>query len=206
MERIGGDLGGPHQAGLQILQHEELHDAEGDAGQADHQPQLADMGDQLEGVGVRREDAEQGRIDDQQQRRGRPDGQQHQLALDVVADLDLFLVGVGRLVDLVVAARLEEQVADLAAGHGDQPADQRRHGGIGERDHIGEQEARRADEVERLVDLAVVIVAMVVPTLHFQFVPEAGHERFPWVTRGRPRQVAIAGRNEERPGFARQDA
>ncbi len=184
VERIGGDLGGPHQAGLEILQDEQLDRAEGDAAQAHHQPDLADMADEFGGADMGHEDPEQGRIEHQQERRGGPHRQQHELALDVVADLDLLLVVVGRLVDLVVAARLEEQVADLAGRHGGQPADQRGHRRIGERHDVGAQEARRAHEVERLVDLAVMVVAMVVPALHFQFVQETAHGCFPCSWRG----------------------
>ena len=108
----------------------------------------------------------------QHRRRQRPDRHQHDLALQIVAELDLFLVLVGRVVDVVVALRLEEEVTGLARGHRDQPADQRRHRRIDEQHHIGEQEARRADEVQRLVDPAVVIITMVIPTLGTQFLQE----------------------------------
>ena len=90
---------------------------------------------------VRLEDAEQRRIEVERQRRQRPDRHQHDLALEIVADLDLFLVLVGRLVDVVVALRLEEEVAGLPGGHRHQPADQRRQRGIREHQRIGAQEA-----------------------------------------------------------------
>jgi hypothetical protein len=60
----------------------------------------------------------------------------------------------------------------LAARHRDQPAYQRRNHGIDEQHHIGEHEADRADEVQALVDPAVVIVAMVIPALGSQFLQE----------------------------------
>jgi hypothetical protein len=41
--------------------------------------------------------------------------------LQIVADLDLFLVLMGGLVDHVVVAGLEEKMADLAAGHANKP-------------------------------------------------------------------------------------
>jgi len=49
------------------------------------------MADELGCVGMGDEDPEQRRIEDQQERRSGPDAQ-HELALDVVSDLDLFLV------------------------------------------------------------------------------------------------------------------
>ena len=62
------------------------------AADADDQPDLRDVAHELAGVGVRLEDAEQRRIEIERKRRQRPDRQQHDLALQVVADLDLFLV------------------------------------------------------------------------------------------------------------------
>jgi hypothetical protein len=50
------------------------------------------------------------------------------LRLQVVADLDVFLVLVGRLVDVVIALGLEEEVTGLAAHHGHQPAEHRGDG------------------------------------------------------------------------------
>ncbi|MGY3469508.1 hypothetical protein ACVW0I_006379 [Bradyrhizobium sp. LM6.11] len=61
--------------------------------------------------------------------------------------------------------RLEEEVTSLARGHRHQPADQRGDHGVDEQPDIGEQKAQRADEVQALIDAAVVIVAMVVPAL-----------------------------------------
>jgi hypothetical protein len=145
------------------------------AGEAEEQPDLRGVADELAGGRVRLEDAEQAGIDEQDERRECPDGQQHDLAPEIVADLDLLLVRVRRLVHLVVALRLEEEVAGLAGGHRHQPADQRRDGGVEEDQHVGAQEADRADEVQRLIDPAVVIVAMVVPALNFECVKEAAH-------------------------------
>src|SRR5207249_4138394 len=76
------------------------------------------------------------------------------------------------LVDMVVTPRLEEEVTGLTRGHRDQPADQRGHHRIEEDHRIAEQETRGADEVQRLIDAAVVVVAMVVPALGLQFLHE----------------------------------
>jgi hypothetical protein len=76
---------------------------------ADRKP---DLGDLTGEVGERRpgiEQAKQGRIEHQDQRRQRPDRHQHDLALQVIADLDLFLVLMGRLVEVVISFRLEKK-------------------------------------------------------------------------------------------------
>jgi hypothetical protein len=48
------------------------------------------------------------------------------------------------LIDFVVALGLEVEVPDLPADHGNEPANQRRSGRIGEQQHVGAQEADRA--------------------------------------------------------------
>jgi len=80
----------PTQAGLKILQDEQLDRSEGDSAQA-HQARLRRHGGRTRLCRHGDEDPEQRRIEDQQERRSGPDGQQHELALDVVSDLDLFL-------------------------------------------------------------------------------------------------------------------
>jgi hypothetical protein len=57
---------------------------------------------------------EQGRIEVQHQRGRRPDRHQHDLAPQIVTDLDLFLVLVGRLIEVVVIPRLKEKMPRLA--------------------------------------------------------------------------------------------
>src|SRR5262249_45444863 len=66
-------------------------------------------------------------------------------------------------------------MADLPAGHRHQPTDQGGHGRILEHHGIGGEEAYRAHQMERLVHPAVMIVAMVVPTLHSQSFEKAVH-------------------------------
>jgi hypothetical protein len=79
------------------------------------------------------------------------------------------------LIDDVVVLRLEEEVPGLAAGHGHQPADHRGQRRILERHRIRAQEAHGADEVKRLVDPAMVVVAVVVPALFFESLGEVVH-------------------------------
>ena len=100
---------------------------------------------------------------------------QDHLAAQVVADLDLLLVVVGRLVHLVVALGLEEEVADLADAHRERPAEQRRDHRVREQQRVRRQEADRADQVQRLVDPAVVIEAMVIPPLFLELAEKSVH-------------------------------
>ena len=112
------------------------------------------------------EQAEQRRIEIEQQRRQRPDRHQHDLALQIVADLDLFLVLVRRLVDVVVVASARRRSGRPGAWSSPTSQPSSAAGaGIEEHQHIGAQEADRADQMQRLVDAAVVIVAMIVPAL-----------------------------------------
>jgi len=82
----------------------------------------------------------------------------------------------GRLVDMVVAFRLEEEMPALAAHHRDQPGDHRGgHQVIGEQSEVGSDEAERAHQVQRLIDTTVMVVPMVVPTLGPQCLQETLH-------------------------------
>ena len=103
---------------------------------------------------------------------------QDHLALQVVPHLDLFLVLVGRLVDVVVALGLEEKVPGLPADHRHQPADERRLGRVRERRDVGNDEADRAQQVQRLIDTAVMIETVIVPSLSLQFRQKASHDWF----------------------------
>jgi len=82
---------------------------------------------------------------------------------------------VGSLVDGVVALGLEEEMSGLATDHGHQPCNQSRGRGVLEDRHIGGQEAHCAEQVQRLVDTAVVVVAMVIPALDFQSAQKTLH-------------------------------
>ena len=112
---------------------------------------------------------------EERKRRQRPDRHQDHLALQIVPDLDLFLVLVAGLVHHVVVLGLEKEMTDLPAGHRHQPAGERRQGRIREHHHIGEQEADGAQQMERLIDPAVMIVAMVIPPLHSQSLEKSVH-------------------------------
>jgi hypothetical protein len=82
---------------------------------------------------------------------------------------------VRRLVHLVVALGLEEEVTDLARHHRDGPAEDDRDGGPGEEQHVGGEKAAGAEEVQGLVHAAVMVVAMVVPALLLQGIEKSSH-------------------------------
>jgi len=147
VERIAEDLGDPHQAGLHVLDEHQVDSAEQQSAHSDGQPQQPHVAHVIAGGGGGREKAEQGRAHPQQGWRQHPDRQQHDLALEVVADLDVLLVLVGRLVDLVVILGLEEEVPDLAAHHRAQPRDVGSVGRIGEEHDVRDQEADGAHQV-----------------------------------------------------------
>src|ERR1700722_11278326 len=117
---------------------------------------------------MRLEDSEQRGIEEKRKRRKRPNREQDGFAMQILSDLDFFLVLVGRLVHFVIALRLEEEMADLAAHHRHQPAYQGGQCRVLEHEHVGAKKTDRTDQMERLVDTAMVIVAMVVPTLKLE--------------------------------------
>src|SRR6202012_1138636 len=93
---------------------------------------------------------------------------QEHLPAKVVPDLDGFLRFELHAVDLVVALRLEEKMADLSRPHGDGPAENRGLGDVEGDERVRREKAARAQEVERLVDAAPVVEAVVVPALLLQ--------------------------------------
>src|SRR5215470_2266891 len=166
VERICNDLQQPYHPCLRILEEEQMHGSEDEPAKADNEPYPRRVIYEGPPSRRRREDAEQRGVEKQHHRRGAPDREQDALASEVVADLDRLLVLVRRLVNLVVSLGLEEEVADLAAQHGYQPTDQGGCDRIREKKHVAREEAQRAYQVQRLIDSAVMIVPVVVPTLN----------------------------------------
>ncbi|MDT4878792.1 hypothetical protein FQZ97_1144160 [compost metagenome] len=66
-------------------------------------------------------------------------------------------------------------MASLAAGHGHAPAHQRGGHRVDEQQAIGQHEADRTHQVQRLVDAAVVVVAVVVPALCLELFEKRVH-------------------------------
>ena len=168
MERVGDDLRHPHKAREHVLDEEQVHGAEDEAPEADVEPDHAEVVDQPPRVGGLGQEPEERRARPQPERGQRPQGHQDDLATQVVPHLDVLLVVVRGLIDVVISLGLEEEVPRLAAGHGDAPCQQRGPCRVDEQQHVGPQEAHRAQEMQRLVHAAVVVVAVVVPALHAQ--------------------------------------
>jgi len=148
VKRIGDDLRDPYQTRLHVADEEQLHGAEQQTAEAHRQPQDANVADEFSGARRGLEQAEQRGAEPQHGRGQRPDGQQHDLAVQVVTHLDVFLVLVGGMVDLVITLGLEEEVTGLAAYHGHQPAEHGRERRAFPHDGVGRQEAQRADQVQ----------------------------------------------------------
>jgi hypothetical protein len=100
---------------------------------------------------------------------------QNHFAAQVVAHFDVFLVLMRGVVDVVIALRFEEEVSGLTADHGDEPADQGGHHRVLEHHHVGDDETQCAQEMQGLIDAAVVVETMIVPTLGPQFCQKALH-------------------------------
>src|ERR1700737_5668850 len=124
---------------------------------------------------MRRAKSKQGRVAAQRQRRQYPDRHENDLALQIVTDFYFLLVFVGGVIHHVVVSRFKEEMPDLAAGHRGEPTDQGRNRGVLENHDVCKQKTHRTHQMERLVDPAVMIVAMVVPTLHSQSLKKTVH-------------------------------
>jgi len=89
------------------------------------------------------------------------------------------------LVDLVEALGLEEEVPGLAADHRHRPGQQGGPGRVHRQQPVGHQKADGAEQVQALVDAAVVVVAVVVPALDPQLFKESIHgARCSWLLQG----------------------
>jgi len=180
VDRIGQDLHHPRQRAQPALEPQQLQHAKEQAAHAEREPGDADVMHEAAHVGRRRDEPEERGLQPQPQRHAGPKRHQHHLALDVVADLHRFLVLVAHLVDVVEAAGLEEEVAALPRHHRDAPADDGCECRVHEEQRVGDEEADRADEVQRLVDAALVIEAVVVPPLLREFAHEGLHGQPFW--------------------------
>ncbi len=117
--------------------------------------------------------AEERRLGPQHEGQRGPHAHQHDLAADVVAHLDGLLVRIAGLVDMVVAARLEKEVAGQTRCHRHTPGENGGQGRVDEQQAIGHDEAHRTQQVQGLIDAAVVVVAGVVPALDGEFLQKA---------------------------------
>ena len=82
---------------------------------------------------------------------------------------------VGGLVDLVIPFWLEKEMSSLAACHRDTPGQQGRVGGVNEQQPVGGYKAKGTQEVQALVDPAMVVVTMIVPAQDFERLEKLFH-------------------------------
>ena len=75
-------------------------------------------------------------------------------------------------VDLVVTARLEEHVTDLTRPHRDDPSEDGRGEWVDRDERVGREEATPTEQVQRLIHVATVVVAMIVPALLSELLEE----------------------------------
>jgi len=85
---------------------------------------------------------------------------------------------VAGVVHRVKTLGLKKEMPDLTAHHRQQPAHQGGQRGVRKQQYVSGEETQRADQMQRLVDTAVMVVAMVVPAL--------GSEGFEKIVHGWP--------------------
>ena len=71
----------------------------------------------------------------------------------------------GGLVDMVVVFGLKKEMTDLTRSHRHQPRNQRGDYRVDKQKYISHQKRHSADQMQKLVDAAMVVIAVVVPTL-----------------------------------------
>jgi len=79
------------------------------------------------------------------------------------------------MIHMVVAFRLKEKMAGLPCSHRYQPCNQCGHGGVDEQVSIRQHKAHGADEMQRLIDSAVVVITVVIPALNFKLFKKFRH-------------------------------
>ena len=129
----------------------------------------------LQPVARRRNLAEQGGLQPKHRGRGGPDCQQNNLAPNVVTNLDRLFVLVGGLINLVITAWLKKEVTGLAAGHRHRPCEQGGPCWLNEQQDVRDNKNDCAQQMQTLVNTAVMVVTVVVPTLRLELLQIAVH-------------------------------
>ena len=172
---IRNDFEGPCNRGHRITDDQELGHTEQQATDADGEPDQPNGMPVLRHGGPGRQGAKQIALKPDHQRARCPESHQNDLAHQVVPNLDLFFVFVGGLVDLVIPFWLEKEMSSLAACHRDTPGQQGRVGGVNEQQPVGGYKAKGTQEVQTLVDPAMVVVTMIVPAQDFERLEKLFH-------------------------------
>lgn len=177
VERVRQDFGHPDQTGLDIKQDEQMECSEQQRRDAEVQPGITHGMHELAHRLMLRNQAQQTRVEENHQGQQNPDAEQHDFASQVVAHLDFFLVLIRRLVDVVIAEWLKEEMTCLTRRHGDQPGNQRCPGRVNEKHGIRNEKTHRTQKMQGLVNPAMVVVTVIVPTLDFQGVQKVFHRQ-----------------------------
>ena len=93
------------------------------------------------------------------------------------------------MVDRVIAVGLEEEVTGLPRQHR-KPADEAGERRIRKEQAVADEKDQCADQMQRLIDPALMVVAIIVPALRAQHVGEAAHTNPQWLS-GRGRVVPL---------------
>ena len=102
------------------------------------------------------------------QRQQHPNAEQHHFAAQVKTHFDFFLERVGGVVHMVIAQGFKKEMARLPRHHRHQPSQQSSPSRIDKQQGIRNQKTNRTEQMQRLIDAAVVVIAMVIPTLNAQ--------------------------------------
>jgi hypothetical protein len=70
---------------------------------------------------------------------------------------------------MVIAQGFKKEVARLTRSHRNQPSQQGSPSRIHKQQSVGNQKAQRTEQMQGLIDAAVVVVAVVIPALNAQF-------------------------------------
>ena len=175
VEWIGHNFGHPNQACFDIFQEEQMHGAEQQGCCTQNQPGVAHSAHEFKESFMLRQNAHPAWVHVNGQGQQSPDAEQNHFASQVVAHLDFFLVVVGGLVDMVITQRFKEKVARLTRCHGHRPSQQGGDRGVNEQKSIRHDEGHGTQQVQGLVDAAVVVITVVIPTLNTQFFKKIFH-------------------------------
>ena len=175
MKRVCDDFCHPNKSSLEILLDEQLNSPKQDSSKSQLEPGCTDCFYVAQPIIVFWQNSQKACIEVNCHWQQCPDTEQNYFALQVVAYLDFFLVFMGGLVHMIVTMGLKKEMPRLSCGHGKGPSHDCGPDWIDEQHHIRTQKGQGADEMQRLVDSAVVIEAMVIPTLFAKSFEELFH-------------------------------
>jgi len=177
MKRVGQNFRHPDQSGADIKQNEQMACSEQQGCNTQVQPRITDRMHELTQGLMLRDQAPQARVQENDQGQHNPDAEQHHFTTQVVPHLDFFFMLIRRLVDVVIAQRLKEEMTGLPRSHRNQPGNQRSPGGVDEQHHISHQKTHGTQKMQGLIDSAMVVIAVVIPALNLQGIQKIFHRQ-----------------------------